>query len=862
MSGPQFIGRVVGNYRVLETLGSGGMGVVYRAEDVRLGRHVALKLLLDDAVFDADTIERFRREARAASSLHHPYICTIFDAGEDQGVPYLAMELLEGETLAQMIASRPLKMATILPLAVQICDALACAHDKGIVHRDLKPSNIFVTTRGDAKLLDFGLAKKIRPEVGAGIASTMTSAVTQQGMLLGTAPYMSPEQAEGLAVDARSDIFSLGTVLYEMATGLRAFPGESAATILAEVLRGEPRPVRVMNPEAPGELQRIIAKALEKKPADRYQSTKEMMVDLRRLIKELSGPVSTNAAVATAASTPHRWLGIMPVWYAVAGSLAAGLVIAIALTPASVSGPLDVRQITFSSAPKTYSLLTDGSRLYFGSRDGTAEMAVNGGMIAPMHNLESGTQLWDVSSDASKMLVWKSDPEDEVGRGTLLAGSMLGGALRRLSNHQSQAAKWSPDGQSVYFADLEALYTCDADGGNQKKIWTAPAQIQNFSVSPDNKELAVTTQMPGSQDRIWIMTSDGSKAHLMMPDWPKTSAQSQGRWSADKRHFIFSSDREGHDNLYELVAPRWFEFWKKPAAVRITGNEVNIVDFISSRDGKSLFALGQMDQGETLVFDPRSKHMLPYLNGASMVEFALSPDRNWMAYSEWPSGHIWKSRLDGSEAVQLTDAPGYLFEWSPDGKFVAYSDWSKIYVVSADGGVPEQMMQTNFQEVAPTWSADGKQIYFNFFPNPDQPTLGLRILDLATRKISMMPGAEKFFEPTWSPDHKYLVAMANNPSRMVLYSADTGKWTDLTTFKAPAGYWVWTADSKSIYMDMVLGENGIYRIGVPDGKWEKISDLEANTRSLDSFLSLSPDGQPAIMSHTGVAQVYSLRWDH
>jgi Tol biopolymer transport system component len=855
VSTPQFVGRVIGNYRVLELLGSGGMGAVYRAEDTRLGRQVALKLLLDDSLLDPELIERFRREARASSALHHPYICTVFDAGEDNGIPFIAMELLEGETLAERIASHPMITATVLKLAVQICDGLEFAHEKGFVHRDLKPSNIFATTRGDIKLLDFGLAKKVRAE-DAGNALDLTTAVTLQGQLLGTAPYMSPEQAEGKPVDLRSDLFSLGAVLYEMSTGVRAFPGDSTATILVGVMRGEPRPARIMNPEVPGELQRILAKAMEKEPSERYQSAKELAVDLRRLGKELSGPIP---AVTAAAATPPRrlWLGIKPLWYGVAAALVAAVVLVIALFPIPVNAPLDVKQITFSSTPKVGPLLTDGSRLYFGSRDQTVEMAMTGGMVAPMRSLESGMQLWDVSADSSKLLAWRPDPDDEVNRGTILVGPMLGGSLRKLNDVPSQAAKWSADGQSVFFADLEALYTCDADGGNQKKLWSAPGTIQYLDVSPDGKQLAATVDN-GTGLHIWIVRTDGTRPSLMTSGLPKESDEFYGRWSADNRHFIFSSGLEGHTNLYELVAPPWFKFWRKPTAVRITGNEVNIIDFVPSRGGKGLFALGQMDQGETLVFDPRSRHMLPFLNGASLVEFAISPDRQWMAYSEWPSGHLWKSRLDGSDPVQLNNAPAFMFEWSPDGTSIVYSDWKKIYVVSADGGTPKQVMQTNFQEVAPTWSADGKQIYFNFYPYPNQPTLGLRILDLATRKISMMPGADKFFEATWSPDHQHLVALADHPSRMVLYTVATGKWTDLTTFQSPAGYWVWTADSKALFIDLVEGQNGIYRLSVPDGKWEKISDLEANTYPIDSFLSLSPDGQPAIMSHTGVAQIYSL----
>jgi eukaryotic-like serine/threonine-protein kinase len=861
VSTPQFVGRVVGNYQILEKLGSGGMGAVYRAEDTRLGRQVALKLLLDESILDADSIERFRREARAASNLHHPYICTVFDAGEDNGVPYLAMELLEGRTLAQTIALQPMKTSTILALTVQVCDALEFAHEKGFVHRDLKPSNIFVTTRGDAKLVDFGLAKKVHSEVAGVVGSTITSSVTQQGQLLGTAPYMSPEQAEGKPVDARSDIFSLGAVLYEMATGVRAFPGESAATIIAAVLRGEPRPPRIMNPEVPGELQRIIAKAMEKEPSERYQSAKELAVDLRRLTKDLSGPIS---ASAVAAAAPRLWLGVRPFWYAAVVLPVAALVTAIVLTPASMTAPLEPQQLTFSATPKIGPLLTDGSRLYFQGREAPFQVAASGGIVVPMQSLQPGMVLWDVSADGSKILAWKPDPDDEVGRGTLWAGSMLGGGLRRVGSHTVQTARLAPNGDTIYFADLGVLYRCDANGGNERKLWTSPSYVSDVGLSPDEKQLALSLDGGfGGSAQLWIVRNDGTKAQRLLKDWQRGSSIYSARWTPDNRHFIFTSNRDGRNNVYELVQPRWFEFWKKPKRVRITGNEIAIVDAIPSRDSKGLYTLEQMDQGESRIFDPRSGHMLPYLNGASLQQFVISPDRQWMAYTEWPSGHMWKSRLDGSEPMQLTDGPAYFIDWSPDGRTIAYSDWNRIYTVSPDGGTPQPILPGANQigQLAPSWSADSKHIYFNSYPLPGRPeTFGIRIFDLDTHQVSMMPGAEKFFEAVWSPDRRYVIAYALSPARMVLYTVATGKWSDLIKFQTPGGYLVWAQDSKSIYMAIVAGQNGIYRLGVPDGKWEKIVDLEVNTHSSDSFLSLSPEGQPVIMSHTGVAQIYYLRW--
>jgi Tol biopolymer transport system component len=861
---PQFIGQTIGNYRILEKLGSGGMGAVYRAEDTRLDRQVAVKVLLDDSLVSSGSVERFRREARAASSLNHPNICTVYDAGDDNGIPFLVMELLNGQTLAAIISAHPLDTETFLHLSLQICDALQCAHEKGLIHRDLKPSNIFVTARGDAKLLDFGLAKKIEPQELDPESLTAASLVTQHGQLLGTAPYMSPEQAEGKSLDARSDIFSLGAVLYEMATGIRAFRGNSSAGIIAEVLRGEPRDPKAINPQLPAELPRIISKAMDKTPADRYQSAAELMVDLRRLKKQLALSSSGSIDMPPQITKPRHAKFI---WMGAAAALALIAVIALAIfaaqTPAAA--PLDSGQITFSPEPKRGPLFTDGSRVYFESRGQASQMSVNGGVIAPMPILGQGMTLLDISTDASKALAWDRETDDNVGRGTLWEISMLGGGRRKLSTPLSQTARWSPDGKSLAYADLNDLYIGGPDGSNPKKIWTAPGIIDDFSYSPDGSQVSVavsTADRIMSTSLLWRMNSDGSNAHLLLPGWPDNVDQSAGQWTPDGHRFLFNSNLDGPANVYELVAPPWFAFWKKPTAVRLTGNQLGVEAAVPARDSRSLFVLADAEQGAMLAYDPASKKLIPYLNDFSALEFIISPDRQWMAYTQYPTGYLWKSKLDGSDAIQLTKSPAYMEQWSPDSKSIAYMDWDKIYVVSADGGAPDQLMPGGHNQVAPSWAPDGKSIYFNIFPFPDQPLSGIRVVDLATRQVTNMPGGEKFFVPAWSPDGKYLVAIAQAPARMMLYNAETKAWSVLTNFDDPWGYWVWANDSKSIFMATLQGHNGMYQISVPDGKWTKLSDLDAvkSPGVADAWVSLTANGQPAIMSHIGVGQIYSLRW--
>src|SRR5277367_6271367 len=858
-------------YRNIEKLGAGGNGVVYKAEDTRLGRFVALKFLPPEGQRDAHAQARFQREAQAASTLNHHNICTVYDIGEQDGQTFIAMELLEGQTLKQKIGPPPLPMETLLDYAMQIAAALEIAHKNGIVHRDIKPSNIFVTSRGEVKLADFGLAKRlVLDSAPSSEAPTLSAPITARGAIVGTVAYMSPEQAQDKDIDARSDIFSFGIVLYEMATGKRAFSGESSATIIGEILHKEPKPIRELNPEVPEELQRIVVKTLEKDREDRYQTAHELMVDLRRLMKKETERSQTGLL----AESPKQERSRKWIWIGAAAVVCAAVWVALAGRgrPAD-SPPLPMEQLTFSSETKSPSIFTDGSRIYFVSGQSPVEMSVKGGATAPLRAAIGSMSILDISPDGSEFLLVQSDLNDETQRGTIWTMPVLGGAAKRLGNITGRGASYSADGKLIAFNEKESVYVCDADGQNVKEIWNTHHMVPGNPVfSPDAKKIRVTVSRSNLENdvtRIWELNVDGSNPQVLpLPQqWPGDTPVYSGIWTPGGKHFVFSAYKDRATNLYEYLQPRGYEFWNKPYAVRLTPGQPEVTAMAPSRDGNGMFVVGRLAQGALHFYDVKEKRFLPYLGGLPATRLVVSPDRKWMAYTDYPRGYLWRCKIDGSEKLQLTDIFSQMPTWSPDSKWIAYSDWNELFRVSVDGGAPEKLTSEGFTEVLPSWSPDVNSIYFNDYPIAGHHRI--RVLDLETRKVSTMPESDGYYAPLWSPDGHYLAAIHNPPKSLAIYSVKTKQWKELKVFENDWGFFVWTPDAKSIYVmedptSVGTGEQaGIYRLTVPDGDWKlftKFTGLNVLREGLQNFVSITPEGNIAAISDTSVTQIYQMKW--
>jgi serine/threonine protein kinase/Tol biopolymer transport system component len=850
------VGQDLQTYRIEKLLGAGGMGEVYLARDQKLGRMVALKVLPLHFVVDADRLSRFQREARALSSLNHPNLVTIYEVGEANGLHFIAMELVEGKTLSSLRGKLSLK--DLLSISAQVAEALGAAHQSGIIHRDVKPDNVMVRPDGYAKVLDFGLVKLAEVEPAPG-----TAAHTQLGTAMGTLAYMSPEQAAGEPVDHRTDIWSLGVVLYELSTGQKPFTGESRQAIINAILSAQQTPANTIDTSLPAELDSILNKALERDRELRYQTASDFRADIRRLLRQIDSSPSVSGSGSGARTLPQfvRRRGFWPAVAAVAILTTAIFAWSLWLKAKAVTTDWSRAahlQLTNEHGTEFYpSLAPDGrSFVYASNANGNFDLffqRVGGKNAAPLTPNTPSDEIEPAFSPNGERIAFRSTREPE---GVYVMEA--GGENVRLVVAGCHHPSWSPDGREIVCGTAghgepttrniapSTLWIANVETGEKRFLCENDAMQPSWSPHGDRIAFWFMPPSAGRSD-IATISRNGGEIEVITKD---ASTNWNPVWSPDGKFLYFASDRSGHMSFWRVAVDE--QTGKVKGEAETVSTPANFSRHLSfSANGRRLIYV-QTDQQSNIQgvkFDPNTEKTVgePFWitrGDRHIVRPELSPDgtRFVMRVSRRTQDDILEVNRDGTQWRDLTNDKAFdrYPRWSPDGKRIVFTSDRcgryEIWMLDADATNLRQLTFDSPGDTSfPIWSPDGKQILYrsNFVSSILDVNKPWAEQDL--RLLPTPPDNQRFVAWDWSPDGKRLIGSLSGPPSVVgAFSFETNQYERLTEFGGSA---MWLPDSKRF---VFLFNKKLY---LGDIKTKRVREIlttgEYEVRSVD----VSPDGK-------------------